>query len=59
MKPRGLVWALRKITTRLVVGDRFGWQGIDVFHFDADGKIKEKFTYGTYGSHPHIERGLG
>jgi hypothetical protein len=27
----------------LVVGDRFGWQGIDVLHFDADGKIKKKF----------------
>ncbi len=58
-KPRGLVWTLRKFITRLVIGNRFGWQGLDVFHFDADGKIKGKFTYGWYGTHPHIERALG
>jgi hypothetical protein len=58
-KPGGLVMTLRKIVIGFVVGDRFGWQGIDVFHFDADGKIKGKFTYGKFGSRPHIRRGLG
>ena len=59
MKPRGLSMTLGKIVVRLVVGDRFGWQGVDVFHFDANGKIKGKFTYGTFGFLPHIQRELG
>jgi hypothetical protein len=59
MKARGLIMALGKIVLRLVVGDRFGWQGVDVFHFDANGKIKGKFTYGTFGFLPHIQRELG
>jgi len=58
-KPRGLVNTLRKIYMGLVVGDRFGWQGIDVFHLDADGKFKKKFTYGWFGSRPHLQRELG
>ena len=58
-KPRGLVMFLRGIFTRLFVGERFGWQGVDIFHFDADGKIKGKFTYGWYGSRPHLQRELG
>ncbi len=59
MKPRGLVMTLQKIYASLVIGDRFGWQGVDIFHFDADGKIKGKFTYGWYGSRPHLQRELG
>jgi ketosteroid isomerase-like protein len=59
MKPRGLSMALLKFVGRLVYGDRFGWQGVDVFHFDADSKIKEKYTYGWYGSRPHLQRELG
>lgn len=58
-KPRGLVMALQEIVVRLVLGDRFGWHGVDVFHFDAESKIKEKFTYGWYGSRPHLQRELG
>jgi ketosteroid isomerase-like protein len=58
-KSRGLVMALKQMITRLFVGERFGWQGVDVFHFDANGKIKGKFTYGWYGSRPHIQRTLG
>lgn len=58
-KPRGLAMALRKFVTLLVVGDRFGWQGVDVFHFDADGKINGKFSYGSFGSRPYIQRELG
>ena len=58
-KPRGLVWFLRGIFIWLSLGKRFGWQGVDVFHFDADGKIKGKFSYGWYGSRPHMQRELG
>jgi len=59
MKPRGLSMALLKIVVRLVYGDRFGWQGVDIFHFDADGKIKGKFTYAWYGFLMHLQRELG
>jgi hypothetical protein len=24
------------------------WHGLDVFHFDADGRITGKFTYATF-----------
>jgi len=58
-KPKGLVMAFQNHIISLVFGDRFGWQGVDVFHFDADGKIKGKFTYGWFGSRPHIQRTLG
>jgi len=58
-KSRGLVMALKQMIARLFLGKRFGWQGVDVFHFDANGKIKGKFTYGWYGSRPHIQRELG
>jgi ketosteroid isomerase-like protein len=59
MKPRGLVMALLKIVAPLVYGEKFGWQGVDVFHFDAEGKIKEKYTYSWFGSRPHLQRELG
>ena len=59
MKPRGLVMALLKIVAHLVYGEKFGWQGVDVFHSDADGKIKGKFTYAWYGSRMHLQRELG
>lgn len=58
-KPKGLVMVLQKLIIGLIVGDRFGWQGVDVFHFDANGKIKGKFTYGWFGSRPQIQRALG
>ena len=59
MKPRGLFMTFGKIVARLFLGKRFGWQGVDVYHFDADGKIKGKFTYGAFGSLPHMQRELG
>lgn len=59
LKPRGLGMAFRKTLVGLAVGNRFGWQGLDVFHLDADGKIKGKFTYGWYGSRPLLQRALG
>ncbi len=52
------VWMINTIT-RLFIGKRFGWQGLDVFHFDPVGKIKGKFTYGWYGSYPHLQPELG
>jgi ketosteroid isomerase-like protein len=57
-KPRGFFSSLRKIYMGWVVGDRFGWQGIDVFHFDADGKFKKKFSYGWFGSRPYLQSEL-
>lgn len=30
----------------LVFGSRTGWDGLDIFHFDADGKITGKHSYG-------------
>ena len=59
MKPRGLFMSLGKIVGGLVYGDKFGWHGVDVFHFDADGKIKGKFTYAWYGPRPHLQPELG
>ncbi|MEV6633312.1 nuclear transport factor 2 family protein [Actinoplanes sp. NPDC051470] len=29
-------------------GGRFQWHGLDVFHFDAEGRITGKFTYATF-----------
>lgn len=47
---------LRRAGMRLLFGGRFAWQGLDVFHFDANGKIVGKFTYGWYGAFPHLQR---
>ncbi len=59
IKPRGLVGFLLKNVVPMVYGDRFGWHGVDVFHFDANGKIKEKYTYAWYGSFMRLQRELG
>ncbi|MGE5190052.1 MAG: nuclear transport factor 2 family protein [Gemmatimonadota bacterium] len=56
---KGFFMALQKLVVGLVVGSRFGWQGVDVFHFDADGKIKGKFTYGWFGNRPYLQGTLG
>ncbi|WP_078327065.1 YybH family protein [Mycobacteroides salmoniphilum] len=37
---------------------RFGWEGLDVFHFDADGQITGKYSYSNYVV-PRISRRLG
>jgi uncharacterized protein (TIGR02246 family) len=58
-KPGGIASALRAATVRLVIGNKFGWEGVDLFHFDANGKITGKFTYGWFESRPHLERALG
>jgi hypothetical protein len=59
MKPRGLFMSLGKIALRLVYGEKFGWQGVDVFHFDSESKINEKYSYSWFGSRPHFQRELG
>jgi len=51
--------SLGKIVLRLVYGEKFGWQGVDVFHFDAEGKIKEKYSYSWYGSRRTFSANLG
>jgi ketosteroid isomerase-like protein len=51
--PALLRWAIRARH-----GLRVGWQGVDVFHFDAAGKITGKFTYAGY-SRPRLDRALG
>lgn len=39
-------------------GTRVGWHGLDVFHFDAAGKIIGKYTYANY-DRPKLSRDLG
>ncbi len=39
-------------------GDRVGWRGADVFHFDDGGKLTGKFTYANY-DRPQLRRDLG
>jgi hypothetical protein len=51
--PRTRRWLL---TARF--GARAGWYGMDVFHFDAAGKITGKFSYANYGR-PQMRRDLG
>jgi len=39
-------------------GARVGWHGVDIFHFNAAGKITGKYTYAAY-TRPRLERALG
>lgn len=57
-KGRALSWPMRWLY-RFLYGSRFGWYGTDVFHFDEQGLIKAKHTYGNYGPRPQIRRDLG
>jgi uncharacterized protein (TIGR02246 family) len=49
---------LLKLAIRARYGTRVGWHGVDVFHFDAAGKITGKYTYANYGR-PKLSRDLG
>jgi uncharacterized protein (TIGR02246 family) len=49
--------ALTRWVFRALYGARFGWHGMDVFHFDARGQIAGKFTYAHY-HRPQIRRDL-
>lgn len=54
----GLVFTLQNLLARVLVGPRFGWEGIDVFHFNNASKIVGKFTYANY-LRPRVRPELG
>lgn len=37
-----------RVIIRARHGARVGWHGVDVFHFDAAGKLTGKYTYANY-----------
>ena len=39
---------LLRLTVRLRHGRAVAWRGVDVFHFDAAGRIAGKYTYANY-----------
>lgn len=49
---------VQRLAVSLSVGKRAGWEGLDVFHFNAEGKIVGKFTYANY-SRPQLRKELG
>ncbi|MDB5975028.1 MAG: hypothetical protein JWR07_1788 [Nevskia sp.] len=57
-KSSGLSLTLQRLAVSAVVGQRFGWEGLDVFHFDSAGNIVGKFTYANY-KRPQLRRDLG
>lgn len=57
-KPTSAALWLQRIFAGLFVGRRFGWEGVDVFHFDDSGRIVGKFTYANY-SRPLLRKELG
>jgi ketosteroid isomerase-like protein len=50
------VWL--RLFVRLRHGNRIGWHGVDVFHFDERGLIRGKFTYANY-DRPQLRADLG
>ena len=48
---------LQRLALRMTIGSKFGWEGLDVFHLDAAGKIIAKLTYANYGR-PRLDRKL-
>lgn len=53
-----LRFTLQRIAISLLLGQRFGWEGLDVLHFDAAGRIVGKFTYANY-ARPRLRKELG
>jgi hypothetical protein len=49
---------LFRLYLRARYGQQVGWRGVDVFHFDAAGRITGKFTYANY-DRPQLRRELG
>ena len=49
---------VQRLALRVRYGARLGWRGVDVFHFDAGGKISGKFTYANY-DRPQLRSDLG
>lgn len=58
-QPSTLSMKIERALVRRVVGVRFGWEGVDVFHFDEKGKIEALFTYATCPRRPSIRKELG
>lgn len=56
-RPRGRLLGLA-MRVGAVVFPRFGWEGLDVFHFNDQGKITGKYTYSNYVL-PRISHKLG
>jgi hypothetical protein len=54
---RSIPWPQRWLY-RVLYGRRFGWQGVDLFRFDDQGRIVEKHTFAGY-DRPKIQRELG
>lgn len=50
---------IERVLVGALVGGRFGWEGVDVFHIDAAGKIERLFSYGTFARRPRLRRELG
>ncbi|WP_211254967.1 YybH family protein [Nevskia soli] len=57
-KTFGVSQTLQRLVVSAFVGRQFGWEGLDVFHFDTSGKIVGKYTYANYGR-PLLRRDLG
>ena len=57
-KPYSLGLTLQRVAVGLLAGSRFGWEGLDVFHFNDAGKIVGKFTYANY-TRPQLRKDLG
>lgn len=57
-KPYSFGLTLQRIAVSLLAGSRFGWEGLDVFHFNDAGQIVGKFTYANY-TRPQLRKDLG
>ena len=57
-RPRRPAHKLQRLVVGALLGGRFGWEGVDVFHFDEAGKILHKYTYAGFGR-PRLEKSLG
>ncbi len=58
VRPLTLYVRAKRAVYRAVVGERFGWEGVDVFQLDAAGKIQRKCSYAGFRL-PRLERSLG
>lgn len=48
-KPKGLAMKIRRFITSVFIGKRFGWQGVDIFHFDGEGRSRVSFPMELLG----------
>jgi ketosteroid isomerase-like protein len=55
---RAIPLPMRLLYRLLMRGERAGWHGLDVFHFDPAGMISAKFSY-VSARHPLLEPDLG